>query len=78
MGRKSQMADGASKKSTVTPALPLNSLTRYPPTQCIYVFHMVFTINSDCFPKQKSTSESELLYDWQFTASQFILASNPL
>jgi hypothetical protein len=22
------------------------------PTQCIYVFHMVLTINSDYFPKQ--------------------------
>jgi hypothetical protein len=21
-------------------------------TQCIYVFHMILTINSDCFPKQ--------------------------
>jgi hypothetical protein len=23
------------------------------PTQCIYVFRMVLTINSDCFPKQQ-------------------------
>jgi hypothetical protein len=22
------------------------------PTQCIYVFRMVLTVNSDCFPKQ--------------------------
>jgi hypothetical protein len=28
--------------------------------------------------ESESESESELLYDWRFTASQFVLAPNPL
>jgi hypothetical protein len=28
--------------------------------------------------KTESESESELLYDWRFTANQFVLASSPL
>jgi hypothetical protein len=30
----------------------LTKKIRIMPTQCIYVFHMVLTINSDCFSKQ--------------------------
>jgi hypothetical protein len=29
-------------------------------------------------PKPESESESELLYDWRFTANQFVLAPSPL
>jgi hypothetical protein len=28
--------------------------------------------------KRESESESELLYDWRFTANQFVSATNPL
>jgi hypothetical protein len=27
------------------------------PTQCIYVFHVVLTINRDCFPKRSIAAE---------------------
>jgi hypothetical protein len=38
---------------------------------------LMFLPASDC-PATNSLSKSKLLYDWQFTANQFLLASSPL
>jgi hypothetical protein len=52
----------ASSSGDSSPALTMSSL------------HRLITL----WTLQKSKSESKLLYDWRFTASQFILVSSPL
>jgi hypothetical protein len=49
-----------------------NMLKLYiPPTQCICVFHMVLTINSDCFPKHH-----ELVGIWNGDVTCFLCGTN--
>jgi hypothetical protein len=38
----------------------------------------IFTQRLGCSSYFLATSESELLYDWRFTANQFVLATSPL
>jgi hypothetical protein len=35
-------------------------------------------VYEDMFSNTESESESELYYEWRFTASQFVLATSPL
>jgi hypothetical protein len=61
-----------------------NSLTElYTPNITVNTAHIrsslhILTINWTLTSLWESESESELLYDWRFTANQFVLATSPL
>jgi hypothetical protein len=43
-----------------------------------YVSHITLIIIASFLTESESESESELLYDWRFTANQFVLKTSPL
>jgi hypothetical protein len=48
------------------------------PAQFCYIIVYIWKVKSCVQIADRSGSESELLYDWRFTANQFVLASSPL
>jgi hypothetical protein len=56
----------------------VNVQSNHPIQNPVYKLPQHVTIYCVAFRLARVTSESELLYDWQFTANQFILATTPL